>query len=163
MAVIIMQLTALSHQIFADFPKYTFIKGDDFHWSASQAAIFYPHLSSPEDIWSLLHEIGHGELGHQTYGLDIELVGLEVDAWDYAIKQLAPNYGLIVDEDYLQDHLDTYRQWLHARSTCPECGQNGLQTKNTYSCINCRCLWRANEALMCNLRRIKLQVQNQTF
>jgi hypothetical protein len=158
-----MQLTALSKQIFADFPQYAFIKSDDFHWSPAQKTVFYSQLEQIEDMWSLLHELAHGELGHHSYGLDIELVGLEVAAWEYATQHLANRYGLTVDENYLQDHLDTYRQWLHARSTCPNCGQNGLQTKNTYSCLNCRCLWRANEARMCSLRRIKLQVQGQTF
>lgn len=158
-----MQPTALSKKIITDFSRYTFAKGEDFHWSPEKRTVFYPHLNHIEDIWSLLHEVAHGELGHQSYGLDIELISLEVAAWEHASKQLAPHYGISVDEDYLQDHLDTYRQWLHARSTCPECGQNGLQTKNTYSCLNCRCLWRANEARMCSLRRIRLQAQDQTF
>lgn len=156
-----MRPTALSAQIIADFPAYTFSEGADFHWSPTQKTVFYPQLNSLQDIWSLLHEIAHGELAHSSYGLDIELVGMEVAAWEYATG-LAANYGLKIDEDYLQDHLDTYRHWLHERSTCPECGQSGLQTKNTYSCINCRCLWRANEARMCNLRRIRLRGQSQT-
>lgn len=158
-----MQPTALSARIIADFPTYTFSKGADFHWSPQQATVFYPQLESAQDIWSLLHEIAHGELTHSSYGLDIELISLEAAAWEYASQKLAPGYGLTIDEDYLQDHLDTYRHWLHVRSACPECGQSGLQTKNTYSCLNCRCVWRANEARMCSLRRTKLQVQGQTF
>lgn len=140
----------------ADFGRYTFVQGDAFRWSPSSFIIYYPRLDSPEDIWSLLHEIAHGELGHATYDLDIELVGHEAAAWEYAARKLAPAYELAIDEDYLQDHLDTYRAWLDKRSTCPNCGQNGLQTKNTYRCINCRCLWRANDARICELRRTKL-------
>ena len=157
MAVTTMQPTRLNNQIIADFPAYQFVIGDDFHWSPDTSTVFYPKDTSIEAVWSLLHEIAHGELGHANFGLDIELVSLEATAWEHAAVVLAPRYELQIDDDYLQDHLDTYRQWLHARSTCPDCGQNGLQTKNTYRCINCRCFWRANEARVCSLRRTKLQ------
>ena len=155
-------INSLTKQIIADFSAYTFARGDTFRWSPEAATIFYPTLGHPEDIWSLLHEIAHGELRHATYTLDIELVQHESDAWAYAAQVLAAKYSLTINDNYIQDHLDTYRQWLHNRSTCPTCGQNGLQTKNTYSCINCRCLWRTNEARLCALRRIRLPSRSQT-
>jgi hypothetical protein len=153
--------TLTAANILADFSRYTFTQGDDFRWSPDTYVIYYPQLTTPEDTWSLLHEIAHGELGHTTYNLDIELVSHEAEAWEYAATQLAPKYDFVIDDEYIQDHLDTYRIWLNRRSTCPNCGQNGLQTKNTYSCINCRCLWRANEARLCGLRRTRLQGQDQ--
>jgi hypothetical protein len=151
-----MPSTPTTSSILADFNRYTFTPGDDFRWSPDTYIIYYPQLATTEDAWSLLHEIAHGELGHNTYDLDVELVAHEAAAWGYAATQLAPKYDLVIDDDYIQDHLDTYRVWLNQRSTCPTCGQNGLQTKNTYSCINCRCIWRANEARICGLRRTKL-------
>lgn len=147
---------SLASSILADYPRYRFVEGADFKWSPDEMTVYYTSLVSDESIWSLLHEIAHAELRHVTYALDIELLQREVAAWEKALL-LASNYRVRIDNDYIEDHLDTYRVWLHARSTCPDCGQNGTQTKNTYSCINCRCVWRANEARICNLRRTKLR------
>ena len=130
-------------------------------WSPDEQTIYHPRLSTDESIWSLLHEVAHAELSHHTYTLDVELVSHEVAAWEHALL-LSRLYNLHINDDYIQDHLDTYRAWLHDRSTCPHCGQNGLQTKNTYSCINCKCLWRANEARICALRRVRLPSRSQT-
>lgn len=155
-------INSLTSSIIAAFtPRYAFVAGADFKWSPNVATIYYPSLASAEDVWSLLHEISHGELGHTTYDSDVQLVNHEALAWKHATDVLAPSFGVTMNENFIEDHLDTYRIWLHERSTCPNCGQNGIQTKNTYSCINCRCLWRANEARICGLRRVRLQGQDQ--
>ena len=153
-------ISSLVSNILADYPQYTFIKGDQFRWSPTQEALYYTQLTDMTDVWSMLHELGHAELNHTDYSADVALVQAEALAWQ-AAQQIAVRYDVVININYIEDHLDTYREWLHARSTCPECGQNGLQTKNTYSCINCRCLWRANEARICNLRRVTLQGQDQ--
>jgi hypothetical protein len=141
-----------------DFPAYTIVSGQDFKWSPAKRQIIYAPLDGPEDEWTLLHELAHADLGHADYILDIQLVQQEVAAWEHAREVLGPRYGHAISEDHIQDHLDSYRQWLHKRSTCPECSQNGLQTtQNTYSCTNCRCLWRVNDARMCRLRRSRLK------
>ncbi len=160
MAVTIMRSIKLAHSIISAF-NYTFVPGEDFMWSPDMKTVFYRPSEQIEDIWSLLHEIAHAELGHTTFGLDIELISHEAQAWKHASAMLAPQFDLAIDDEYVQDHLDTYRAWMFKRSTCPACGQTGLQTQNTYSCINCRCLWRANEARLCALRRTKLPVQSQ--
>ena len=153
-------ISNLSKQLMQDFP-YTFIEGEDFKWSPHNNAIVHPPLSSLQHIWSLLHEIAHAELHHTTFDLDIHLIGLETTAWQWAVEHLAPLYNILIDNDYIQDHLDTYRLWLHQRSVCPRCGQNGLQTQTKiYSCLNCKFLWRANEARLCSLRRTKLGQQS---
>lgn len=162
MAVTITPSTLLE-QIKNDFPLYNFVAGDDYRWSARHQQITFRDIIDIEDIGTLLHELGHAEQQHDSYQLDIELIRLEREAWAYAQKILAPRYGLKIDSDFVEDHLDTYRIWLHQRSKCPQCGLNGFQTtKNTYSCNNCRCLWRVNEARMCRLRRVKLQDQNHS-
>lgn len=145
-----------------DFP-YHFALGDDFQWSAASGTITHPLIERVEHLWSLLHEIAHAELAHATYELDIHLIGLESTAWEWAVKHLAPAYDLSIDPDYIQDHMDTYRLWLHKRSLCPRCNQNGFQTNTkTYSCVNCRFLWRANDARICGLRRTRLPSLDQT-
>lgn len=151
------RISSLASSIYADYPNLHFVEGVDFIWSPGEQTIYHPELTSIESIWSLLHEVAHAELQHTSYSFDVELVQREVAAWKHMQANLAPKYDVAVAADYIEDHLDTYRIWLHARSTCPDCGQNGLQTKNTYSCVNCRCVWRANEARICNLRRTKLR------
>lgn len=142
---------------------YHFCEGDDFYWSSSLRTVYYKSLATAKDTWKLIHEIGHAELTHTLYTSDIQLIQHEAAAWDYACTTIAPIFKINVPEEFVQECLDTYRQWLHVRSTCPSCGQTGVQTQNTYSCINCRCLWQANEARLCNVRRKKItqQVQNR--
>jgi len=155
-------IDSLSSNIIASYPHYHFAQSDDFKWSPDVVTIYHAPLTTHEAIWSLLHEIAHAELAHATYTLDVELVQREVAAWEYARTALALQHNLTIDPDYIEDHINTYRVWLHARSTCPDCSQNGLQTKNTYSCINCRCVWQANEAKICALRRVRLPSRSLT-
>lgn len=158
MAATTMQsLSLLLKRIQQDNAAYGFVLADDFVWSPRNRTISYKAPQSPADIWTLLHELGHAHLHHKAYKHDVELIRCEVAAWEYARTTLAPQYGLAIDEEHIQDHLDTYRFWLHERSRCPNCNQNGFQqTKNTYSCYNCKCLWRVNEARICRLKRTKL-------
>ena len=67
---------------------------------------------------------------------------------------LNPNEITYVVEDFIEEHLDTYRDWLHARSSCPDCTATGYQTDaSTYACPACSHTWRVNEARICQLRR----------
>lgn len=153
-----MQLISELHSaIAAHFKQYAFVVGADFRWSPTQTTVFHPPIVHYEDIWDLLHEVAHAELGHRSFNADIELISHEAAAWEYAAQVLAPIFGVSIGEDYADASLDTYRHWLHTRSLCPDCGQNGLQTQNTYQCLNCRCLWRANDARLCRLQRIRLR------
>lgn len=138
-------------------PGVTFEPGDSFYWSPKHQTVIYNKaaLSEPEGIWSLLHETAHALLGHITYKTDFELLSLEVAAWERA-KQLAPEIFTPIDENYVQDCLDTYRDWLHRRSTCPTCGSVGLQHSSTdYRCHNCNGVWHVSEARFCRPYRRK--------
>jgi hypothetical protein len=151
-------ITKIAAKLHQDFPSYTFVKGDIFGWSPSHKQISHPLIAAESDIWTLLHEIAHAELGHHDYQLDIELIDQETAAWEYARAVLAPRFDQQIQDPHIQDHLDSYRIWIHQRSRCPECDQNGFQTtQNTYSCNNCRCSWRVNDARGCALRRIRLR------
>lgn len=153
-------IKSLLSKVKSDFPGFIFSKGVLFKWSPATKQITYTSLQTPEDAWNLLHELSHAELGHYDYELDIELLLHEAAAWERA-KEIAPRYGFELDEGYVQDNLDSYRRWMHTRSSCPDCGQNGLQTtQNTYRCVNCRCLWRVNDARVCQLRRVKITQQS---
>ena len=136
-----------------DFAAFEFERGRTFYWSSTQNKVFHPPITKLSDLWFLLHELAHGELKHTSYKYDVQLIKHEVAAWQHA-KTLADRYGLKLDQDFIEDALDTYRLWLHQRSLCPNCSQTGLQqNENTYSCLNCRCSWRVNDARLCGFRR----------
>jgi hypothetical protein len=126
-------------------PQVRFTAGKDFVWSPETQEVFY--ISNPklraQDAWSLLHETGHALLGHTSYKADIELIRLEMDAWDKA-KELAAEFDIRIDEDHIQNCLDTYRDWLYARSICPGCTTKCLQSSNYthYRCHNCHTTWK---------------------
>jgi hypothetical protein len=141
-------------QLATDYPAIAFKAGKKFYWSPKGQTVFYD--SSKKDApaqWALVHELSHGILGHKTYTTDFELLQLEVDAWHTA-KQLAKQYKLTISEDHIQDCLDTYRDWLHARSKCPACGDHGLQEpRGDYECINCRTSWHVSTQRFCRAYR----------
>lgn len=142
-------------QLRKDYPHLTFQLGADFVWDPSDGVVYYLE-EHPDATAYLLHETAHALLAHASYVADIELIAVERDAWEYARSTLAPTYGATISDDTIQDALDTYRDWLHARSTCPECSANGLQTApGAYTCISCATTWRVNEARTCRLMRYK--------
>lgn len=152
MDVIIMpSTTSLIQKLKADYPEFHFKKAKRFLWSPSEHTVYY--TGSEDDYAFLLHELSHGLLDHIEYRRDVELIAMERAAWDNAVT-LAPTYDLHIDDDTVETTLDSYRNWLHARSTCPNCKATGLQVKQrTYTCPACHYNWRVNEARICALRR----------
>lgn len=143
------------------FPGLSFAPGTVFSWSPKDQTVIYvkdaSESTNPE--WSLLHEVGHALLEHQSYASDFELVKLEAAAWEKATK-LARDYGISIDTEHIQDCLDTYRDWLHKRSTCPACNTTSLQRNmTTYCCYNCNTEWRVSRTKICRPYR---RVQTQT-
>ncbi|HVX47796.1 MAG TPA: hypothetical protein VHA05_00345 [Candidatus Saccharimonadales bacterium] len=128
------------------FPDLAFTAGRQFSWSPETGEIFY--RTGPENqksLWSLLHETGHALLQHQSYQNDFELLQMELAAWQRA-KQLGQEYGIVIDEDHIQDCLETYREWLYKRSICPNCGTKCLQQDGSarYGCHNCGTSWQVS-------------------
>jgi hypothetical protein len=117
----------------ASFPHLKFTAGSQFYWSPETQEIFYNIAADGQkSVWSLLHETGHALLGHATYKADMELLRLEV--------------GLQINEEHIQDCLDTYRDWLYKRSICPSCNTKCLQQGDFvhYRCFNCHTTWRVS-------------------
>ncbi len=145
--------------LIADFPDFHFEESDEFHWSPDSKTI---HFDSTDPLLAprLLHEVSHAALGHATYSRDIELIAMERDAWQHARVELGPRYSVEVDADTIHYDMDSYRDWMHQRSTCPHCGSSGIQTKkHAYRCVSCRGDWRVNDARTCALRRYTAQQQ----
>jgi hypothetical protein len=124
-------------------PHVAFEPGEAFFWSPEHSKITYKQgaAEKPQDIWALLHEASHALLGHKNYQLDVELLLMEAAAWRKA-REFAGTLGIDISEDHIQDCLDTYRDWLHQRATCPRCSTVSLQVSaREYRCHNCSASW----------------------
>ena len=153
-AITMESTSSLISKLTAQFPSLSFEASDQAKWSASTSTVYYVATDEPEAIYELLHELGHATLGHNSYEQDVELLTLERLAWDEAAR-IAGEFHLTIPEDTIEDHLDSYRDWLHARSRCPRCDQGGIQQKasGNYRCPLCHATWRVNEARTCGLKR----------
>jgi len=128
-----------------DYPDFKFKTGSQEHWSPKTQTITYnPEEPLEKFACALLHELAHAILGHNNYGSDFELLKLESEAWALAAK-LGKNYTAAISDEHIQNCLDTYRDWLHRRSTCPKCGVHVLQKNaHAYQCHNCQTNWRVS-------------------
>lgn len=127
-------------------------QGDGFMWDPNRFCLHY-NPRAPQAPQLTLHELGHALLGHKNYAHDITLLELERAAWDKALE-IGKTYGIAITDDAIENHLDTYRDWLHARSLCPACQTTGLQTGNRqYCCPSCGQIWQVNDARTCGLKR----------
>ena len=137
----------------ADFPQFNFVAGEDFHWNFETQTIFF--TDSPDFEAQILHELGHALNSHANFEMDVQLLQMEVEAWQTA-REISKKYGIKISDDLVENHLDTYRDWLHKRSLCPNCLVNGFQqTDLNYKCPACRAVWQTNDSRFKNLRRIK--------
>ena len=136
--------------------RLTLKKGEIFGWDYTACVISYnPHAKHWQAY--LLHEASHALLEHRSYSRDIELLAMERAAWDKAAI-IATSYDVIIDDDTIEDALDTYRNWLHSRSRCPACQAAGIQdSPQAYLCISCQHRWRVNDARSCALRRYSIK------
>jgi hypothetical protein len=121
-----------------DYPSFHFRAGKQERWSPkTNTIIFNPDNPS----YGVLHELAHAVLQHSNYHTDFELLKMETEAWELAIK-LGKTYGIEINDEHVQNCLDTYRDWLHKRSSCPTCGTHVLQSDVTnYYCFNCQATW----------------------
>lgn len=146
------KFTSLLKQVKHDFPDVRFEAADSFYWSAETRSIHY-NTSSENPTWSLLHELGHMTQEHTTYNSDARLVRMEVEAWETALV-IGKQYGYTIDEEHVQDCLDSYRHWQHTRSRCPICTQSGLEVQSGhYRCINCQHRWQVTVNRFCRVYR----------
>ena len=144
-------LNKLAHSL----PDVSFVSGDSFYWSPKKQEIHYIDEENENNMWALLHEASHAILDHASYNSDFELLHLEVAAWEEA-KNLAQKFKIRIDEEHIQDCLDTYRDWLHQRSTCPTCSTVSFQSSaNEYRCHNCHTMWHVSNSRFCRPYRLR--------
>lgn len=130
----------LLEQLQEDYPKLRFRRGERFSFRPPQTIFFVLDLSNVEQKFAqlqLLHEVGHALLEHKNFATDPERLRMERAAWEKA-RELCTRYGIFYDEEFVEDELDTYRNWLHQKSRCPGCGLTRYQTVDgKYHCPGC--------------------------
>ena len=142
----------LLDQLAADFPDIKFIPSERFQWSPEEKTIYFVD-GYKNGEWSLLHEGGHMLCGHKNYSNDLGLLRMEVEAWEKA-RELAKKYSQSIDQRHIDKCLDTYRDWIYKRSSCPRCTQAGIEkTTGNYQCINCKYLWKVSKERFCRTYR----------
>jgi len=145
----------------ADYPKFSFRRGKQDYWSPGSKTVTYdPSRPSPELEYGLLHELSHALLEHTNYTSDFELLKMESEAWHKAAR-IGKKYSVKITEDHIQNCLDTYRDWLHRRSSCPTCGMHVLQTNpESYRCFNCQTEWSVTNKRFVRAYRRLFQTKN---
>jgi hypothetical protein len=135
------------------YPHIIFNESIVDKWSPETQTVNYNPSQSHAEVY-LLHELAHALLGHESYKKDIELLQIERDAWSYAKKTLAPQFQTTISDELIDTSLDTYRDWIHTKSTCPRCEASGLEiAPRQYFCICCSHRWRVNEGIASHVKR----------
>ena len=104
-------LKKLVAKISSDYPNLQLISGERFRFSPPNQIYFRPNGHPLE----LLHELGHYLIGHTNYSSDIELIEIESRAWAKA-REICPTYNIKYDEDFAEDHLDSFTLPLSAKT-----------------------------------------------
>ena len=134
----------LISKLTSDYPDLQIKAGERFQFTPP-TTLFYAEqtdYSEPEAELLLLHELGHYLLGENDYHSDIELIEIEAKAWAEAEK-LCAKYNIEYDEDFAEDRLDSYRDYLHHASLCKVCQLSGYQDEHgLYHCPLCGATWQ---------------------
>ena len=118
-----------------DYPDFRFREGKKFTFRPPRTIILGP--DEPFFELLILHEVSHAICKHENFRMDVERLKMENEAWEKA-RELARHYDIEINEDLIQEELDTYRDWLHQKSRCPVCGLTRFQTPDSrYHCPRC--------------------------
>lgn len=125
-----------------EYPQFTFKPSKRFTFRPPKTIL----LGAPQPFYPLLalHELGHALCQHSNYHTHIERLKIESEAWQMAknLYDSHPEWGktfdFAFDQSFVEDQLDTYRNWLHQKSTCPHCHLSRYQTPDgQYHCPHC--------------------------
>lgn len=134
------KFSELLERVRKDFPELRFREGKKFMFRPPRTVIFVQKCGEDENDFGkmqLLHEVGHALLGHRDWETDLVRVKMECAAWEKA-KELSKKYEVRYEEEFAEEELDSYRDWLHQRSKCKQCGLTRYQTRDgEYHCPQC--------------------------
>ena len=140
---------AFLSELISEFPQFNWKPSDRFKWRYPKSIYLDVKTPIPPLYFYLqtLHELGHALLNHKDYQTDVRRLKMESEAWERARelikthKNWQKKYNLSYDEDFAESELDSYRDWLHSRSKCPNCGLTRFQKKSgVYLCPKCNFL-----------------------
>lgn len=136
------------------FPELKFESGKSLSWNPIKESITLPEKDGINVIYGLIHEIAHAKLIHNSFSHDIELIKMEREAWNKGCEIAQDLLGLKIDSGYIEDCLDSYREWLYKRSLCPRCALSGFQVNDhEYSCPHCLIDWKVPPSRLCTVKR----------
>lgn len=119
----------------ADFPDVVWREGKKYLFRPPKTIMLGP--DEEHDGLLLLHELGHYLCRHRDFDTLPRRVKMEREAWDKA-RELCDKYGVSYNENVAEAELDTYRDWLDAKSRCPKCGLTRYQTSDgEFHCPRC--------------------------
>lgn len=120
-------------KIKSNYPSLRFVSGKRFAFRPPKTIVVEPD----GEVLLLLHEVGHALIGKYDFKTEVERLKIEVLAWEKA-KELCGQYGVFIDEELIESELDTYRDFLHQKSRCPDCGLTRFQTPDgIWHCPRC--------------------------
>lgn len=140
-----------------EFPQFTFKSAQRFSFHPPKTIKYHENEPVSPAYFALLtlHELGHALSKHKDYKTSVERIKIESEAWQRAKTVLlqhlenapqnlseAQNWRAIIpdltwDEDFAEAQLDTYRDWLHTKSTCPTCGLTRYEANGKWHCPLC--------------------------
>lgn len=147
MAEVVNELEKFVIQLKREFPQFRFRAGKKFTFRPPRTIIYENYLTVVDNLddaelsnnykLQLLHEVGHALLEHKSFPTDVERLRMECAAWEQA-RELSTKFNLKYNDEFVEAALDTYRDWLHSKARCPECGLTRYQTKDgRYHCPGC--------------------------
>lgn len=120
-------------KIKSNYPSLRFVSGKRFAFRPPKTIVVEPD----GEALLLLHEVGHALIGKYDFKTEVDRLKIEVLAWEKA-KELCGQYGVFIDEELIESELDTYRDFLHQKSRCPDCGLTRFQTPDgIWHCPRC--------------------------
>lgn len=131
-------------EIIDKYPRMRFAPTGYFAFDAATEVIHYDpkRINSKIGRLSLLHEISHALLGHFHYDYDLELLSMELAAWQRT-QELAQKHSISYDNQYADSCIESYDAWVQQRATCPECEQFSSQiADDEYRCFACTTRWK---------------------
>lgn len=134
-------LNSLVSRLQRDYPEFHFVYGKRFSFRPPKTIVIGPDEGKNTPLL-VFHELGHAISGEYSYALSIERLKIESLAWQEG-KKAYQNYQDLAlpawDDSFVEDNLDTYRNWLHQKSKCPSCGLTRYQDANQkWCCPYCR-------------------------
>lgn len=130
----------------SEYPDFSWQLGARFKYRPEKTIIIDQNSPAPWPYFALLtlHELGHALSKHKDYKTDVERLRIESEAWQRAKRLISEHknwqktYQLAYDEDFAESELDSYRDWLHQKSKCKNCGLTRYQTLDgKYHCPQC--------------------------